>query len=208
MAKRSRWPSSTSDLHELLRAGLDWIDVLLLVGTAGVLYVLFVRVSPILGASRLFALLAFAPVIARRALFGAPDRGFMRTGALWSLLGIVGLLTLLLGAGATSVGIWGLGKIATTTEPDWASEIRAEHEHAIKVTLVLPGESPEARAEREKVADEAAVAEEVPRRHAEWVRQQSHAKSIAWSIAAVGLASMALGALLDRVRFRKAPAST
>ena len=65
---------------------------------------------------------AFAPVIARRMIFGVRDRGVMRTGALWSLVGIVGLFVLLVGAGATSVGVWGLGQIATRTEPDWARQ--------------------------------------------------------------------------------------
>ena len=147
MASATKPPSDMRGLHEMLRGGLDWIDVLLIVGTVAVLYLLVIRFAPILGTSHLAAAAAFTPVVGRRMLFGAPDRGVMRTGVLWSLLGIVGMLALLLGAGAACIGFWGL-------------------------------------------------------------RAPDAPRSVGWSLVGGGLAGVAVGALLDRVRFRREQKST
>lgn len=85
-----------------------WLEALLVVGMVALLQVVSRKSLPVLATSHLVVAVAFAPVVGRRMIFGAPDRGVMKKGALWSLLGIVGLLALLLGAGTACVGIWGL----------------------------------------------------------------------------------------------------
>lgn len=197
------------------RAAFDWIDALLFAfGFAASIALAVVLENALqIRLARGALVLAFAPIVVRRLALGAPPPREVRSGPLWSLLSIAGLLTIFAGTAALAMS----GAAAFDRgAPDFEAEARASYVRAdaeigalgaVSFGLADPRETAAARAEREaREASERAARREADiqraaaEARAEWEEHRAQRTATAWKLAAAGLALATLGALLVRAR--------
>jgi hypothetical protein len=193
----------------------DWKDGLLLSAGMIVAVALLVALKEGLGVSaddglvELVALVAMGgPVAARRAIFGWPRLPEPRKGALASIVSIVGLLATLSGLLVLALGTLHL-KDTFAAPPDFeAQALAASRTSGIHVEVVLDGlvegSAEERERQREADAREAAAAE-----RSRWEQDRADRRRFGFTLLAVGVALVALGALANFLRYpRPAAAST
>jgi hypothetical protein len=189
---------------------LDLVDCALL-GVTTLLFTLLLGAIPyaaeLMGrfAWKLIVSVAILPLVIRRRFFVMPRRSPIRTGALWSLLGIVGLLAVALGLFMTAIFSWSVTQ-AMTREPDEVAlhATDALPADAIDIDVVLPGES-EADMRRRVARDREDStrrwrASEAAIDHERWTQAHTMAVQVAAGSGAAAVALFILAASLERLR--------
>jgi len=190
----------------------DWKDGLLIASgfTALILLQFFWRAT--FGADldndalRALALPAiFAPIAARRAIFGPPQLGNMRGGPFYRLVSIVGLLLIFFGMGAGMITMSRLSR-ASNPKPDFEAEQRAIYAPNSGLDFSPADESPEVR-ERRQQADSAELEARIKKDAAEmekiWLDSDAERKSLNWKFVFATIGLMAIGSFLLSLRYEK-----
>lgn len=187
----------------------DFVDLLLLAASGAAVGLVY---SWLLGDAsvyaRLLGLLVFVPLIARRALFKMPERGEVRSGRLWSTVSIASGVGSVIGVVLLAFGAWGFFE-TLKPEPDHSSEIAHELDEygAAGFPAKKPGESTSdvlLRLDRGlQSGRENYKRQLLTQRHEMWVTHIKGMRKFGWACFAIGFGFMALGAAVDRARYKR-----
>ena len=155
--------------------------------------------------------LGFGPAAARRLIFGAPKLPPPRTGALWSLVSIVGLLCLIAGVGGFAIGAVTISG-AFEQAPDFVAQARTSFgaSELSYAHVIDPTETPAAEAaRRERVAANNAreIADAASDARRQWEARQSSNRRTSLVLASLGLLATLAGAFLTWLRYPRADAA-
>lgn len=140
--------------------------------------------------------LALGPVLLRRKLFGAPKLPEPRQGPLWSLLSILGILTVMAGVGCMLMSPAFLST-ALQARPDFAQQVRSERSaYDPRVTGV-----PDPLAIEHAARATRSEPQEVAFRQTRWEERRAEARGTALLIALVALLPTCCGTLCLRPRY-------
>jgi hypothetical protein len=153
----------------------------------------------------------FGAVVARRVIFGPPRHGNMRTGILFRLLSIVGLLMLFFGLGAGAITMARFSH-SSNPKPDFEAQERAIYAKPSEFDFVDTNELPDAR-ERRQQADRDELESRIKRNTAEqqqqWAASDAEHKRLDWLFVLATVGLMAIGSFFLSLRYEKlAPESS
>jgi hypothetical protein len=144
----------------------------------------------------------FGAVVARRVIFGPPRHGNMRTGILFRLLSIVGLLMLFFGLGAGAITMARFSH-SSNPKPDFEAQERAIYAKPSEFDFVDTNELPDAR-ERRQQADRDELEQQQ-----QWAASDAEHKRLDWLFVLATVGLMAIGSFFLSLRYEKlAPESS
>ncbi len=193
-------------------SGFDWKDGLLVASGFAILILLqfFVRATFgfDLGSGTLHVLALpalFGPVAARRAIWGPPRLGAMRTGVLFRLLSIAGLLLVFFGLGAGAIMMSRLSR-ATDPKPDFEAVERAIYAPTADFDIGPANESTEARERRQqsdRVELDARIKKDAAEAEKLWLENDAEHKRLDWLFVLATIGLLAIGSFFLSLRYEK-----